>query len=82
MKKPPIVLKVQLVKPGIPSNKRLTFYAYTDEFKARLLERIAAGDIYHIQATQDDPWKVDGYSKSGEWHEAMTESIQLPSTEK
>lgn len=53
----------------------LTFIAYSDTMKARVLEKIAAGAPYRVTITDDPP--VDG-----EWFEPLIEApnIQWPVT--
>jgi hypothetical protein len=71
----PVTLKVQtkshsvngMVSSGIPMfNQQLTFHAYSDEMKARVLEGIAIGMDYKVKTTKEA-------HRRGEWYEEPME---------
>lgn len=68
-----MILKVQRTDGAISANaliesgfdiegKRLTFLAYSDAMKARILEKIAHGAPYRVYPTTEPP-------RDGEWFE-------------
>lgn len=78
-----IVLKVQLPVGRLSSNalinsgfddainKCVTFHAYSDRMKARILEKIAAGGPYSVSITDETP-------RDGEWMEYPIKGQPVP----
>lgn len=63
---PGVVTSASIIESGIPEsdNLVLTFMAFSDAMKARILERIAKGDDIRVSLTNEP-------IRTGEWFEPL-----------
>jgi len=69
------VTAAAIINSGWPHSYAITFIAYSDEMKARVLEKIAAGVPYRVTVT-NDPGIV------GEWFEPLVGENACPASER